>query len=200
MNELRYWYNGYRFSENFEDTKVYNPFSVLYCLQKKLFKNYWFESGTPSFLIGMIKNQFESLETIETIELSEASLGTFEIDNIPIITILFQTGYLTIHNYDVNSRKYKLSYPNFEVRESFKKYLISALSNKNVVDIETSLSQIKKALNTNNIDLFCNTFFEKKYYEKYLSRGKKIILTGLTFDYDDKILTLNWVTEELPNA
>jgi len=157
MQEMQAWYNGYRFSENDETAKMYNPFSVLHCLQNKQFKNYWFETGTPGFLVHLLKKQYQFIENIENIELSGSSLGTFDINDMPIIPILFQTGYLTIQHYNKELDKYTLSYPNHEVAESFKKYLVSALSHTDIVGVEASIYQIKHALEICNIDLFCNT-------------------------------------------
>ena len=126
MLEMERWYNGYRFSD--QEITVYNPFSVLYYLKTKRRANYWFESGTPTFLISLLKSQYSSLEDIQEVELSSASLGTFDIENIPLIPLLFQTGYLTITDYDLETDKYRLNYPNTEVRESFTKYIIAAVN------------------------------------------------------------------------
>lgn len=152
--EIQRWYNGYRFSK--DPSTVYNPFSVLYCLKKKNFENYWFESGTPSFLIELLKQNYSSLEFIEQIELSSDSLGTFDVGHLPIIPILFQTGYLTIHDYDKVTKKYKLGYPNYEVKESFKKYLLAAGTHSDIPTVESTVSQLSFALNTDNIELFCS--------------------------------------------
>ena len=120
--EMKSWYNGYRFSR--KNIKVYNPYSVLYYLEKKELDNYWFESGTPGFLIELLKTQYKDLENIEEAQLTTRSLGTFDIESLPLITILFQTGYLTINTYDRITKKYTLTYPNEEVRESYKQYLL----------------------------------------------------------------------------
>jgi len=117
MVDLKKWYNGYRFSER--DACVYNPFSLLYSLSKKKFENYWYQSGTPTFLIHLIKNQYNSIENINKTELSSDWLGNFELTNIPLIPLLLQTGYLTIADYDEKANKFKLNYPNYEVELSF---------------------------------------------------------------------------------
>jgi hypothetical protein len=153
--EIQLWYNGYRFSR--EPSKVYNPFSVLYCLKKQDFENYWFESGTPSFLVELLSNKPESLENIENIELSSDSLGAFDVEDLPLITVLFQTGYLTIRDYDKAIKKYKLGYPNLEVRESFKKYLLAAFAKSDIPTVETVLSQLTQAIVNDTIELFCTT-------------------------------------------
>ena len=125
--KLQAWYNGYRFSENAQ--YVYNPFSVLYCLMKKRFANYWFETGAPAFLIGLLKKHHYQLEDISKVEFTADTLGPFEIGEEPLIPILFQAGYLTIneyhrtiHNNEI-TEYYTLKYPNLEVEESVKKYL-----------------------------------------------------------------------------
>ena len=73
--KLQKWYNGYKFSE--KDIKVYNPFSVLYALHDKKFMNYWFTSGTPTFLIHLLKKEYENIENIENIKLSASGLWQF---------------------------------------------------------------------------------------------------------------------------
>ena len=70
--------------------------------------NYWYQSGTPTFLIHLIENQYNAINDIDNVEFSQDSLGNFKIDNIPLIPLLFQTGYLTITDYDQKKNKFKL--------------------------------------------------------------------------------------------
>ncbi len=120
--ELRNYYNGYRFSDNPE--RVYNPFSLFSALTKQSIKNYWFETGTPTFLINLIKERgYEVSKFDEGIRLYEDDFTTFDIEMLSIESLLFQTGYLTINKiYEGDSwedREYELSYPNREVEVSF---------------------------------------------------------------------------------
>lgn len=268
-HKMRNWYNGYRFTDLNHDYKVYNPYSVLYSLHDKKFQNYWFETGTPSFLIHLIKMEPSVLQNIENVELSADSLGAFEIDSLPLIPILFQTGYLTIHDYNKELSKFRFSYPNQEVRISFNKHLLSAFTNSNAIIVEESISHIRQALDSNDVNLFCETIkalfanipyplhipsekyyhslfqfmldllgfdvqseimtnkgridliitipnriflFEIKfnhsgqtalkqirnrhYYEKYLLHNKPLTLIGLSFNYQNKNLQMDWVSEE----
>lgn len=151
--EMKKWYNGYRFSR--EDIKIYNPFSILYYLEKKELDNYWFESGTPGFLIELLTTQYEDLENLEKAQLSTRSLGTFDIESLPIITILFQSGYLTINSYNRITKKYTLTYPNAEVRESFKSYLLAAFSHETIPTVEKSISELGNALERHKVQEFC---------------------------------------------
>ncbi len=153
FKEMKLWYNGYRFSDAL--AYVYNPYSILYYLYDKRRKNYWLESGTPTFLIKVLGNQYSSLDNIQQVELSSESLGLVEIEDIPVITLLYQTGYLTIADYDKKTGKYKLDYPNEEVRESFTKYLLAAFSRTNIQTVETNVSKLKSAIKADNVPLFC---------------------------------------------
>lgn len=154
FENMREWYNGYRFSEL--DLKVYNPFSILYYLHKKKLINYWFESGTPFFLVQLLKKEFTALENIGFDSLSRESLGTFDIENIPLITLLFQTGYLTIVDYDPATDKFRLDFPNNEIRESFNKYLLTMLTSTHTPALEKTVSRMKQALQAGDVDSFCS--------------------------------------------
>ena len=115
--KVKEWYNGY----NWLGERVYNPFDILLLFDKKMFKPYWFETGTPTFLIKMfMKNQYYIPE-LENLEVGEEILSNLDVDNIFPENLLFQAGYLTIKDYKVLGSKnvFKLSYPNFEVRMSF---------------------------------------------------------------------------------
>ncbi|MCP4353457.1 MAG: ATP-binding protein [Desulfobacterales bacterium] len=113
--KLAQYYNGYRFSKR--NIHVYNPFSVLCALKQKDFKNYWFETGTPTFLVNILNEKKWYLPEIENMKAGEAVFSTYELDNLKPEALLFQTGYLTIH--DVKQRLYFFGYPNQEVKTSF---------------------------------------------------------------------------------
>jgi hypothetical protein len=196
LDEMKKWYNGYSFSEQM--VKVYNPFSVLYFLQKKKLLNYWFESGTPSFLINLVRKQYKSLEDIPNAQVSRSSLGTFEIENIPLIPLLFQTGYLTITDYNENSQKFSLNYPNLEVEESFTKYLVATLAQTSTIAIDTIIANLQEALDTNNIASFCTylqTLFAQIPYtlhkesESYYHSLFQFLMSLLSIESQSEILT-----------
>jgi hypothetical protein len=124
LTELATWYNGYCFGGE----PVYNPSSILLFFQEGgRYKNYWFETGTPTFLVDMIREKQYPLPDLENLELSEQILNTFDGGNIPIESLMFQTGYLTIKKTSTifNQVFYTLSYPNFEVKNAFNQYLIA---------------------------------------------------------------------------
>jgi len=155
LADMKQWYNGYRFSEL--PTRVYNPFSIMYYLSKGKLTNYWFKSGTPTFLIHLIKKQYIDLEQIPTAAIKSDYLDTFEIDNIPLIPLLFQTGYLTIDEYNLKNNKVTLKYPNYEIEESFTKHIVLSLADTTTTNVETITDRLITALERHNFDSFCST-------------------------------------------
>ncbi|MGD9733900.1 MAG: AAA family ATPase, partial [Desulfamplus sp.] len=137
IGELKRWYNGYSFgnpsNKSIGDESVYNPYDILLFFQEGgNFKSYWFETGTPTFLIDMIREKQYHLPDLENIEVSEQVLNTFDVGNIPIESLMFQTGYLTIKSIKPSRiphiKRYCLGFPNFEVRYSFLSYFIDHLA------------------------------------------------------------------------
>jgi len=109
-------YNGYHFSKNGE--AVYNPFSVLKTLMFREFGDYWFSSGTPTFLIKLIQKQrFEIPEFRGGIAATEQALTDYRVSQMNLIPLLYQSGYLTIKGYDAGI--YTLKFPNEEVEDAF---------------------------------------------------------------------------------
>ncbi|CAA6825694.1 MAG: FIG00914433: hypothetical protein [uncultured Sulfurovum sp.] len=123
LKRVKQWYNGY----NFLKDKVYNPFDILLFIKNDyLFKNYWFNTGTPTFLIKLFKQGNYNLATFENLEVPEKFLENFDLDEIGLETIMFQSGYLTIKSIEQqrNRLKYTLTYPNLETKMSLNDYLI----------------------------------------------------------------------------
>ncbi|GIV43450.1 MAG: hypothetical protein KatS3mg035_0573 [Bacteroidia bacterium] len=97
LEEVKRWYNGYCW--DIQTPKVYNPFDVLLFLENECqFKNYWFETGNPSFLIKLLQERSYYLPDLENVRADETLLSTFDVNDIPIEALLWQTGYLTIKN------------------------------------------------------------------------------------------------------
>ncbi len=117
------WYNGYSWDGK---TKVYCPFSFLLFLEQQEFKSFWYETGTPTFLLELIKQQQINPLDFEASEVSEKSIVTANIDRLDPIGLMFQTGYLTIKYLErsLNGTTYELSYPNEEVRQAFSSGLL----------------------------------------------------------------------------
>ena len=259
VEDIRTWYNGYSWDgKNF----VYNPFSILNLFQENKFANYWFESGSPSFLVKLIRKYDIDLSELEGYKAGEEVFSSFEIDRMHVVSLLFQTGYLTIKKIQPAERRkrfYILSYPNAEVKEAFLVYLLGDFSPKFSGRISVIIDDLKTCLKKGDTDRFfeiIRSLFaqipydmfvegregyyqtviylilkllgisiqaevetnkgridavveleetvyimefklgdagkaleqikEKRYFEKYLSSSKEIILMGVGFDVDER--------------
>ncbi|NBC48886.1 MAG: AAA family ATPase, partial [Gammaproteobacteria bacterium] len=126
---LRQWYNGY----GFLGEPVYNPFDILLFISKgHSFRNYWFETGSPSFLIELLRRRKLFLPTLEDIEASEEILDSFDIERIDPVTLLFQAGYLTIDHTreQFGQWSFALRIPNQEVRQALANHLADAYTGR----------------------------------------------------------------------
>jgi hypothetical protein len=115
--ELRKCYGGYHFSEH--SPAIYNPFSTLNVLDKAHFGSFWFETGTPSYLVNLLQLYHYDLENMENAVASVHSLHTIDSTYQDIVPILYLSGYLTIKDYDKEFRYYSLAFPNWEVEDGF---------------------------------------------------------------------------------
>ncbi len=118
---LKLDFDGYHFTEN--SIGMYNPFSLLNTLKNKVFRDYWFETGTPSFLVYQLKKTGYPLTAMTEEELSTDTLNSIDIMDENPLPLLYQSGYLTLKSYDSRFDEYKLGFPNREVEQGFIKYL-----------------------------------------------------------------------------
>ena len=141
LEKMKIWYNGFSWDGV---TRVYNPFGTLNFLSNLDFRNYWFSTGNPKFLIGQMRKQ--EYFNVENISASSTTFETFDIENIELVSLLFQTGYLTIKEKMRGTDEMILDYPNKEVRESMYQFLISDLA-KNVRRTHTGTGRTMQDLN-----------------------------------------------------
>ena len=173
LQKIRTWYDGFCFVE--EQPSVYNPFSTLQLFKKQRFSNYWFESGTPTFLIKLIKERDFTIEQLHALRLSELAFSTFEIERLEIVPLLFQTGYLTIKSYDREERIYTLAYPNREIEDAFLTYLLSAFSERERGLNEEYILRLVDALKAKQFAQFfsvLDVFFANVPYTIHLKHEK----------------------------
>ena len=176
--QIRDWYNGYRWAstlssaETLGDERVYNPFDILLLFDSREFKAHWFETGTPTFLVETLcKRHVSSLELGEMVG-SDALLSTFDVDDIAIEALLFQTGYLTITDAEDlgGKRLYRLGYPNREVRQSLNESLLGYLVKDPSRQMANSV-RLYRLLEANDFTglktLFHAPFFASIPYEWY---------------------------------
>ena len=173
IEQIRFWYNGFRFSSAGE--AVYNPFALLRLFKNQEFRNYWFESGTPTFLIKLIQERNYAIERIGQQRLNEAALSAYDIENLQITPLLFQTGYLSIREYDPETRLYTLNYPNYEVEDAFLNHLLGSLSPVTTSDSADALWQLTSALRANDLTRFfqvLTVFFAQIDYTLHIKQER----------------------------
>ena len=120
--KLKRDFDGYHFCVGSQG--MYNPFSLLNTLKNRFFRDYWFETGTPSFLVYQLKKTEYPLENMTTEELSTDTLNSIDIMDQNPLPLLYQSGYLTLKSYDPEFDTYVLGFPNREVEQGFIKYLL----------------------------------------------------------------------------
>ncbi len=257
LDKVKEWYNGY----NFNGESVYNPFDILLFISKGyVYNNYWFSTGTPSFLIKLLKTRNYFLPQIEHLRTDGSLINSFDIEDIRLEPILFQSGYLTIDEIKESRRggiEYILRIPNKEVQISFNNMLIDYFTSEVTEKLEyqdnlyealekVDMELFKKSLESlyasipynyfikNELDkyegYYASVFYayiaslglkivaedvtnrgridftvefkdkyyifefkvtdedplkqikEKRYYDKYLGKGKEVVIIGIVFD------------------
>lgn len=120
--KLKARYDGYHFEEN--TVGIYNPFSVLNTLSRLRYKDYWFETGTPTFLVDLLKMHNYRLPDMTKERVSDDVINSVDSLSTNPIPVIYQSGYLTIKGYDERFKKYLLGFPNKEVEEGFLNFLL----------------------------------------------------------------------------
>ncbi len=134
-DEIRRWYNGYNWLGN---ERVYNPFDVLLLFRRRRFGAYWFETATPTFLIETLVTRGVGSLALDNMLGTDELLSAFDIDHMATEALLFQTGYLTIHQTEPRGSRtyYRLGYPNQEVRQSLNESLLNRLTKSPAQQVE----------------------------------------------------------------
>lgn len=173
LAEIKRWYNGFCFAAG--ALNVYNPYSTLLCLKQQRFSNFWFETGTPNFLIDLIKQEQYDVRDLDNLHVLELGFSTYELDKLPVVPLLFQTGYLTLKAYEPARARYTLGYPNAEVEQAFITYLLASFSNVERALSDSYLWQLLDALEAKDVDRFflvLQTFFANIDYRLYIQQEK----------------------------
>ena len=153
LEELKKRYDGYKFSVLGES--VYNPFSILNTLNSGELKNYWFSTGTPTFLVNYLKDAYYNIPDLDgKVELDESMLNEYRADTKNPIPILFQSGYLTIKEYIEEVNMYRLGFPNDEVRYGFLKNLFPSYSSLRPDETGVSIWKFVEDIRAGNVDEF----------------------------------------------
>ena len=150
---LRENYDGYHFCEE-ELPGVYNPFSLINAFYKGNIGAYWFETGTPTYLVELLKQHQYNLSGIEKEEVVSDVLNSVDIASTNPLPVIYQSGYLTIKGYDEEFGLYKLGFPNKEVRQGFVRFLIPSYTNVDAVGSGFEISRFVRSLREGDIEGF----------------------------------------------
>lgn len=164
--KLKEMYDGYHFNEECVD--IYNPFSILNTFANKRFGSYWFETGTPTYLVELLKKDKSSIEDLEGIEIDRMMLESIDTTSTNPIPVIYQSGYLTIKDYDRRFNTYVLGYPNREVEEGFMNFLLPFYATLKNNNSGFEIKKIVRDIESGNTDAFMKrltTFFADTPYE-----------------------------------
>ena len=165
-HKLKEWYDGYHFTRNGMD--IYNPFSVLNTLKRRDFGSYWFETGTPTFLVELLKKSRYNLHRLtDEVAMSDSLMGIDSMGNNPV-PYLYQSGYLTIKGYNPEFRVYELGFPNKEVEEGFTKFLLPCYAHLDSGNSAFEVMNFVQDVRGGNVDGFMKrlqSFFADTPYE-----------------------------------
>ena len=165
-DKLREYYDGYHFTHN--SIGIYNPFSLLNTFKYKEFGSYWFETGTPTYLVELLKKHHYDLRRMAHEETSISVLNSIDSTSDNPIPVIYQSGYLTIKGYDEEFGIYSLGFPNREVEEGFIKFLLPFYANTNAVESEFEIQKFVREIRIGDYDSFfrrLRSFFADTPYE-----------------------------------
>lgn len=163
---LREYYDGYHFTHN--SIGMYNPFSLLNAFKRNELGSYWFETGTPTYLVELLKKHRYDLRRMAHEETSAEILNSIDSTSDNPIPVIYQSGYLTIKGYDERFGIYRLGFPNREVEEGFIKFLLPFYANTNSVESSFEIQKFVREVESGDYDSFfrrLQSFFADTPYE-----------------------------------
>ena len=189
------WYDGYSWNGT---NRVINPFSLLSFFSDERFSGYWYASGTPKFLLDLIKTRPRGYTDLKNLKIGEWSLDTFDVRRMEVEPLLFQTGYLTVKEIlpDPEPPVYLLDTPNYEVRMAFNLHLMAEFTESGASFAESSYREIRAALETGNLRNMLSTLralFASIPYQLHISKEAYYhsifyaIMNLLGFDIDAEV-------------
>ena len=165
-DDLKAYYDGYHFTHH--SIGMYNPFSLLNAFKYKEFGSYWFETGTPTYLVKLLKKHHYDLERMAHEETDSQVLNSIDSESTNPIPVIYQSGYLTIKGYDEEFGMYRLGFPNREVEEGFVRFLLPFYANVNKVESPFEIQKFVREVRFGDYDSFfrrLQSFFADTTYE-----------------------------------
>ncbi|MBK8803417.1 MAG: ATP-binding protein [Fibrobacteres bacterium] len=166
LADVRKMYNGYRFHPG--GPSVFNPFSTLNLLRTGELRDYWFQTGTPTFLVELLKEADSDLRELDGIEVEASEFSDYRLDANRPLPVIYQSGYLTIQDYDPDLGLYRLGYPNDEVKNGFLNFLLPSFTGAENGRGGFHIAKFSQELRAGDVDAFLTrlrAFFEKIPYD-----------------------------------
>ncbi len=208
LSTIQSWYKRISIYHRANSYKVYNPYSVLLFLDNSKFSNYWFQTGTPSFLINLLETKEYPIQDFEHMEIAEDDLSAFDVDTIPLEVLLFQTGYLTIQAYNPDTNNYVLTYPNKETTDSLVTHIFASMTHKSKAYLNSIVTALRRAFDTYDFTQLQNTLTqlyanvpytihigEEKYYQTIFYLAFKLAGANITAEQPTNIGRIDAVIE-----
>lgn len=171
VDKLTAQYDGYHFCE--DSVGLFNPFSLINALQKSKLDNYWFQTGTPTFLMELLKKSDYDLRLLmEGVEMDSTAFSEYQPEANNPISLLYQSGYLTIKGYDARFGLYRLMFPNEEVKYGFLKFLVPFYTRVNDSEKSFYIGKFVSELEHGEIDAFIERL--------------KVFYAGIPYELDNK--------------
>lgn len=165
-DDLKAYYDGYHFTHH--SIGMYNPFSLLNAFKYKELGSYWFETGTPTYLVKLLKKHHYDLERMAREETDSQVLNSIDSESTNPIPVIYQSGYLTIKGYDERFGMYRLGFPNREVEEGFVRFLLPFYANVDKVESPFEIQKFVREVESGDYDSFfrrLQSFFADTTYE-----------------------------------
>jgi hypothetical protein len=163
-------YDGYHFATN--SAGMFNPFSVLNTLDSKQFSDYWFQTGTPTFLADLLtESDYDLRLLVDGVEMAASGFAEYRADKSNPIPLIYQSGYLTIHGYDERFHLYILGFPNDEVRYGFMSFLAPYYTKVDSGATESHIVNFIKELENGDVESFL--------------RRMKVFFSGIPYELSD---------------
>jgi hypothetical protein len=195
LGKLKAFYNGYRFTD--KPLTVYNPFGLInHFVKQYKFQPFWYNTGTPTFLMELLKEQKIDLMNLEKFEVDVHEFSSFNIDNLDALPMLYQTGYLTIIDFNKDENFYTFDYPNLEVKTAFAKSLMTDYFCSRDTERSSFVAKVPRLLRAGDIDAVMEhikSFLAGIPYdlaianERYYQTVIHVLFRMLGFDTDSEI-------------
>ena len=173
--ELKCRYDGYHFARKSPD--MYNPFSLLNVFESRQYGNYWIESGTPSLLRNYLKHYRTDLQRLMSVRSTASQLSGLDMENMDVVALLYQTGYLTIKRHDAKNDIYYLGIPNDEVKEGFLSYLLPSYANLHHENSSIFVFEFREEMEEGRVEDFMRrlqSMFADVSYEMRLDEERNV--------------------------